>query len=87
MTPQLYPGNPKPDAALLKLMRQHRALLIDAIQLMLAGGAPTNAVLIEAASLAVHQRALTLIREWGTDRAWAIVAATEATLMLEEATQ
>lgn len=84
MTPQLTPGNPKPDAALLKLMRQQRALLIDAILLMIAGGEPTNAVLIEATRISIQQRVMTLIREWGSDRAWAILAATEAALMLEE---
>lgn len=84
MTPQLYPGDAKPDAALLKLMRQQRTLLIDAILLMLAGDAPTNAALIEATRISVQQRVMTLIREWGSDRAWAILAATEAALMLEE---
>lgn len=88
MTPQLSAGGPKADAALLDLMRRLRALLIESIRLVLAGAAPAdapNAALIEATRLAVHQRAMTLIREWGTDRAWAIVAATEAAVMLEDA--
>lgn len=88
MTPQLSPGHPRPDPALLDLMRRLRALLIEAICLLLAGADPDdapNAALIEATRLAVHQRALALIREWGTDRAWAIVASTEAAVMLEDA--
>ncbi|WP_454261630.1 hypothetical protein [Pseudoxanthomonas mexicana] len=84
MTPQLYPGDAKQDAALLKLMRQQRALLIDAILLMIVGGEPTNAAQIEATRISVQQRVMMLIREWGSDRAWAILAATEAALMLEE---
>lgn len=86
MTPQLSPGNPKADKSLLELMRRQRAALIEAIGVLLAEDAPAeapNAALIEATRLAVHQRALALIREWGTDRAWAIVAATEAAVMLE----
>lgn len=88
MTPQLAPGNPKADAALLDLMRRQRALLIDAITALVTEDAPAdapNATLLEATRLAVYQRAVSLIREWGTDRAWAIVAATEAAVMLEDA--
>lgn len=87
MTPQLAPGNPKADAALLDLMRRQRALLINAITALVTEDAPAeapNAALLEATKLALHDRVLTLIREWGTDRAWAIVAATEAAVMLAE---
>ncbi len=86
MTPQLPLGSPKPDAELLALMRRQRVLLIEIIQVLAAedsSAEAVNTVLLEATRFALHQRALTLIREWGTDRAWAIVAATEAVVMLD----
>lgn len=86
MSPQLSPGTPKADAELLGLMRRQRSLLIDAIQKLSAEDAPAeaaNAALLEATKLSMQSRALTLIREWGTDHAWAIVAATEAAVMVE----
>lgn len=88
MTPQLSPGTPKPDAALLDLMRRQRALLIDAILTLTsdASAEGPNTALLEATKLELHRRAQTLIRDWGTDRAWAIVAATEAAVMLAEVT-
>jgi hypothetical protein len=90
MSPQPSLGNPKPDAELLALMTRQRALLIASILTLTGERAPAeapDAALLEATKLALHQRALTLIREWGTDRAWAIVAATEAAVMLAEVSQ
>lgn len=86
MTPQRSPGIPKADAELLSLMRRQRDLLIDAIQKLSDDDAPVearNAALLEATKLSMQSRALTLIREWGTDHAWAIVAATEAAVMVD----
>ena len=89
MTPQLRPGTPKPDPVLLDLMGRQRALLIESILTLTSEHAPDeapNVALLEATKIALRERALTLIREWGTDHAWAIVAATEAVVMLTEAT-